>query len=434
MEEQIQALNREQDELRRRMTQESEARIRQMTEALHRIDASHVESIRRLREELMAEMQRNVEAIRRADQQSQAQRTRLLQQLQQLNRELQEEMDRLRQQQGRQQESGRAVAEQLLGRARAQAMAVEREPHQLFCPSQFEVLQEHLSTAVRMLEMKLYDTAAAMADAAWTEFELLGIQVRERQREWEQVYQIYEAIASGLYQAMEAFEAEPVLTPLGSFILEDDDRTYWSRDQYQPVRDSVAKAYRLVEGIRDAGSITDFLRTHTVAKGFVLNNQINSLRRLNEQLTAVTLCIRNELFYSDQRCQMAVRAGKLLKSMGYQVGEPKFRGDPEDLLDCCELTASINGVDMITLIFVPQREDGIVVRNICILVPDIRTLPNPNLIQGEAQALLEDLRQALAIQAVWYPPDSVQLPLVERQYKQQADAQLLTRKLERKYQ
>lgn len=416
------------------MTQESQARIRQMTEELRRLDASHTESIRRLREEVTAEMQRNVEAIRQASQQSQVQRTRLLQELQQMNWELQEEVDRLRRQQDRQQESGRAAAEQLLERAQAQAAAVDAEPHQLFCPSQFEVLQEHLFTAVRMLEMRLYDTAAAMADAAWTEFELLGIQVRERQREWEQVYHIYAAIASDMYQAMEAFEADAIQTPLGSFILGEGDRAYWSRDQYQPIRDSVAEAYRLVENIRNADSITAFLRTHTVLRGFAMNNQISTLCRLNEQLTAVTLCIRNELFYSDQRCQIAEKAGNLLHTMGYQVCQPRFRGDPEDLLDCCELTATINRIDTLTLMFVPQREDGIVVRNICILVPDIQTLPNPELIQGEAQELLKVLRQELAVQAVWYPTDSVQLPLVEQQFKRQADARQLARKLERKYQ
>lgn len=399
------------------------------------MDTTHMESIRRLREEITAEMERNVEAIRQADQQSQAQRTRMLQELQQMNRDLLEEVERLRRQQDRQQGSGRAAAEQLLRQAQAQARAVDVEPHQLFCPDQFDVLQEHLSAAVRMLEMGLYDTAAAMADAAWTEFELLGIQVRERQREWEQVYQIYDTLASGLYQAMETFEAEAVQTPLGSFVLEGGDRAYWSRDQYQPIRDRVTEAYRLVESVRNAGSITDFLRTHTVVRGFALNSQISTLRRLNEQLTAVTLCIRSELFYSDQRCQMAERAGVLLRTMGYQVCRLKFRGDPEDLLDCCELTATINGTDLLTLMFVPQREDGIVVRNICILVPDIQTLPNPELIQGEAQALLGALRQELAgLQAVWYPTDSVQLPLVEQQFKKQADARQLARKLERKYQ
>lgn len=435
LEEQIQNLNREQDELRRRMTQESQARIRQMAEELRRMDTSHMESIRRLREGITAEMQRNVEAIRQADQQSQAQRTRLFQELQQVNRELQEEVDRLRRQQDRQQESGRATAEQVLGRAQAQARAVDAEPHHLFCPSQFEVLQEHLSSAVCMLEMRLYDTAAAMADAVWTELELLGIQVRERQREWEQVYRIYDTIASSMYQAMETFETETIHTPLGSFALGDDDRAYWSRDQYQPIRDSVAEAYRLVENVRNADSITTFLRTHTVLQGFALNNQVSNLRRLNEQLTAVTLCIRSELFYSDQRCQMAEKAGNLLRTMGYQVGQPRFRGDPEDLLDCCELTATINGIDTLALTFVPQREDGIVVRNICILVPDIQTLPNPELIQREAQMLLGALRQELAgLQAVWYPTDSVQLPLVEQQFKRQADARQLARRLERKYQ
>lgn len=435
LEEQIQSLNREQDALRRRMTQESQARMRRMTEELRRLDASRAEDIRRLREEIAAEMRRNVDAIRRADQQSQAQRARLLQELQQVNRELQEEVDRLRQQQSHQQETGRAAAEQLLQRAQAQAGAVEQEPHVFFCPSRFEVLQEHLATAVHMLELELYDAASAMANAALTELELLEIEVRERQREWEQVYQVYDAIASGLYQAMKDFEAEKISTPLGTFVLEDEDRAYWSREQYGPIRERVAEAYRLVEGVREEGGVTAFLRTHTVLRGFSLNERISGLRRLNEELTAVTLCIRSELFYSDQRCRIAEQAEELLGTMGYQVWESKFHGDPEDLLDRYDLTVTINGIDTITLMFVPQREDGIVMRNICMLAPDVKTVPNPELIQGEAQTLIGVLQQTLVgLKAVWYPMDSMKLPAVERQFKQQPDARLLARKLERKYQ
>lgn len=435
LQEQIDSLNAEQNELRRRMTRDSQDRIRQMTEELRRIDASNAERIRRVREEIAAEMQRNVDTIRQADRQSQERRVRMLEELQRMNRELQEEVDRLRQEQTRQQRAGRDTAEHFLQRAKAQARAVEMEPHNFFCPSQFEVLQEHLSSAVRMLEMGLYDAASAMADAAWTELELLGIQVRERQWEWEQIYQIYDLIATGLYQAVTAFEEEAIQTPLGGFVLEDEDRAYWSREQYQPIRDKVAEAYRLVEDIRAAGSVTAYLRDYTALRGFALNNQINGLRRLNEQLTAATLCIRNELIYSDQRCQMAERAGALLGTMGYQVRESKFRGEPEDLLDCYDLTATINGIDMITLTFVPQREDGVVVRNICIVIPDVKTLPNPELIRGEAQALIEAVQQELAgIKVAWYPIDSMQLPAVERQFKRQPDAQQLARRLERKYQ
>lgn len=432
---QIDSLNAEQDELRRRMTRDSQERMWQMTEELRCIDASSVGRIRQMREEIAAEMQRNVDAIRRAGQQSQERRTRLFEQLQRTSRELQEEADRLRQEQTRRQEAGRGTAERLIQRARAQAGTVEAEPHNFFCPNQFEVLQEHLASAVRMLEMGLYDAASAMADAAWTELELLGIQVRERQWEWEQIYQIYDVIATGLYRAMTAFEAEAIQTPLGAFILEDEDRAYWSREQYQPIRNKVAEAYRLVEDIRAAGSVTAYLRSHTALRGFALNNQVNGLRRLNEQLTAATLCIRSELTYSDQRCQMAERMSVLLGAMGYQVRESKFRGEPEDLLDCYDLTVTINGIDMMTLTFVPQREDGVVVRNICIVAPNVKTLPNPELVRGEAQALIGAVQQELAgIKAAWYPADSMQLPAVEQQFKRQPDPQQLARKLERKYQ
>lgn len=418
------------------MEARNQTRLEQLSNELQRIERTQTEQLRRSREEIAAEMQRQIEELRRSDAASQAQRQRLVRELQEVNRTLEEEIAEFRRQEDARSGVRRETAERLCQQAEEQVRVVREMPHAFFCPGQLDICREHLASVQAMMRAGMFDAAAAVADAAQTELEILAVNIRENQREWMQVFEVYRRIAAGLRQTLVQFEEESVSTVYGAFRLTDEERAYWSGGSYQQVREEVFDACRMAEGVESAGGVTAYLNQGGGVKGFQLTQRINGLHRLSERLTAAISCIRSERIYSDQRYQMAEEAEKLLAAEGYQTVRSCFRGEPvEEPIDCYDLTMSLNGIDLIQFIFVPQREQGIVVRNLCLLTLDIRTVPNPQLVQNRAQDLIHALQGAFpGLAVVWYREGDRRIAETERQYNRPPDMMQLAKKLERKYQ
>lgn len=436
LERELTELSRRQEQERRSLESRNRVQLDQLRNEIRRIERTQTEQLRRAREEMAAEMQRQMEELRRSDAASQAQRQRLVRELQEVNRTLEEEIADLRRQEIARNDARRETAERLYRQAEEQARMVQETPHDFFCPGQLKICREHLASVQAMMRAGMFDAASAVADAAQTELEILAVNIWENQREWMQIYEVYRRIAADLRQTLARFEEESVSTVYGTFRLTDEERAYWSGGNYQRVREEVFNAYQMTEGVESAGSVTAYLNQGGGLKGFQLTQRINGLHRLSERLTAAISCIHSERIYSDQRYQMAEEAEKLLAAGGYRTMCSCFRGEPvEEPIDCYDLTVSLNGIDFIRLSFVPQREQGIVVRNLCLLTLDIRTVPDPQLVQARAQDMIHALQDAFpGLTAVWYRDGDRRIAETERQYNRPPDMMQLAKKLERKYQ
>ncbi len=405
-----------------------------MEDQLRRVEASRLETLRRVREEMAEELRRQAEELRSVNAAAQEERRQLLRQLQEANQALRAEIEETRRREENRSRAGREMAESAFRRASAQEEAVREMPHAFFCPGQFEIFQEQLESARRMLEKGMYDAAAATAAAAQTELELLAVNVQESRREWLEMYEVYSGVASGLYETMLRFEDSVIRTPYGEFRLEDGERDYWSRGTYREIREEILEAREIAERAGQAGSPAE--GREAFVKGFRLAREIDGLHRLSARLTAAISCIQSERIYSDLRCRMAETAEEFLTEEGYQVERSRFRGEPrEEPLDCYDLTVGLNGSDHIGLTFVPRREDGVAIGNVCVVTLDIRTIPDPRLIETRARDVIAGIRQAYpALPAVWYQGGDAQIAETERRYSQRPDVRLLARRLERKYQ
>ena len=155
-----------------------------------------------------------------------------------------------------------------------------------------------------------------------------------------------------------------------------------------------------------------------------------------DRFTAAASCIRSERFFSDERFALGEAAEKTLSDAGYRIVHSDFRGEPcPEPMDCYDLEATINGIDTVRLSFVPRREDGVAVRNVCILTVDSRTVPNPAVISqitDETRRMLQPVLRGTEI--VCFRSGETAAGQMEQRLNRAPDPALLARRLERKYQ
>ncbi|MBR0280955.1 MAG: hypothetical protein IJQ81_05090, partial [Oscillibacter sp.] len=145
----------EQERRRREIERNNQRQIdrlrRELEQAKRDMDASYAQKVRALSEELTARERRFQQELRRADEQAQARRAELLQALRDANEELRKEVEEIRRREFERTENGRTLARERTRYAEERAAAVERTPHEFFCPGQLNLFREHLDSVQSMI-------------------------------------------------------------------------------------------------------------------------------------------------------------------------------------------------------------------------------------------------------------------------------------------
>lgn len=443
----LEQINRNQEELRRRLEQECNARISQLKRELNRtiaenrnrMNSDFQQKINLLQQHITAEMQNHIEEVRRIEKEARKAREAKLRELEDLNESLKDELEEIKNRTNALAAYSQDQAQNLKRLAVEQKLAVQKLPHLFFHPGQMDVYEEHLNQVDTMLTASMYDAAAATAEAVLSELQIFEITLHEDQRNWEEQYEIYRSLVTALYDQISAFEKQDVRTRSGCFPpMPKTHLQYWSGGSYSEIRGQVLEAYQMIQTIEHANDLSAYLNQ---AKDGIRITQfygkINALHRLAEQVSAVITCIQSERYYSDERYEMANDAMEYLETQGYQILEEQsgFRLAPDgEPIDAYEVVATINGKDYLHLSFVPVRKDGVAVRNLCLVTVEMHTSFHEGLIKMIAEDTICALSKCPSqIQAEWNEQGITQLEKNENSIKLQPDMRWLAKKLERKY-
>ena len=446
LESDLDALRRQQEDTRRRIEKEQAQRAKELRAQMRReLEQSRAQTLlevdrrtNELQAQLFEQIQQQADELRAFDERAQRERQHLVEQLSQVNDELAAELDAIKRQEQQRTEAGRAMAEELAGEASRQRETVEALPHAFFCSGQLDVLTEHLSQVQTFLDQGMCEAASSTADMCLSELQILEINVRSLQHEWEDLFAEYRGQASMLHQLMEQFEANPVASPMDrqGFALLPEDRDDWSRGAYTPIHDEIEQAFELVRDVEEEG-VTAFLSAGTAPRGRQLVQAITGLHRLSDRLLAAITCIKNELYLSDGREMLGDFAESVLAEQGYTRVSAGYRDD--DPLESYVLELTLNRIDVLTLTFVPVRENGVAVRNTCLLSVDVTTTPGSGFVQQLAGNLADTLNEryrlaGLPLEVKWDGAGAMPMARVETQQKAVPDMRLFVRHIERKYQ
>lgn len=100
------------------------------------------------------------------------------------------------------------------------------------------------------------------------------------------------------------------------------------------------------------------------------------------------------------------------------------------------LDLTINGLDTLHIVFAPVREDGVAVRNVCLVSLRQQTIPGESFIRGIAQNVVSMLSKDFneRVRCLWDGKLANEMNQVEVQQKAVPDMRLLVKRIERKYQ
>ena len=439
-------INRELQDLRSELGRNGTATIQQLEQELQRtieenrirMNAEFQQRASLLRQQMLAEIQRQAEELRRVEKDARRKREETLRQLDALNQQLKQELEDIKSHTANLAAYSKEQALSRKREAEQQQEIVRKLPHAFFRPGQMEIYEEHLGQTDVMLNASMYDAAAATADAVLSELRIFEITLQEDKRNWLEMYQIYRRLIQALYDQIIAFEAQKVETRSGVFPpMPLQHMEYWSGNTYSAIRKQVMDAYEMIREIEGSDNVSEYLNTRGSIRISQFQSRIVAAHRLAEQLSAVLTCIQNERFYSDERYEMAGDAMSYLEEQGYQIMDEAcgFCKVPDgEPIDSYEVSATINGIDFLHLSFVPVRENGVTVRNICLVTVEMHSTFDSCLITGIAQKTINALKNCQRpIHAQWNSQGVEQLPQQESTIKQQPDMKRLARKLERKY-
>ena len=163
---------------------------------------------------------------------------------------------------------------------------------------------------------------------------------------------------------------------------------YWSSGKYLDFREKIMQELKNIECI-DQDGISNHLKKLKSSNSKGIFEKINEAEHWQDEMTAISSCIISERKLSDARWVYGQSISKSLEERGYCHIEKGFRNSVEVLiedgqngevpigtrpkenpLDCYRINASIHdkGIpDLMTISIFPVRQNGVAIRNECIV-------------------------------------------------------------------
>ena len=317
----------------------------------------------KLQKEHFAEIE---EAERRAKKEREKYRARM----EELARENRDELEKIRKAEAEREEKAHSACHAMMLETEEAKREAEAVPHEYFFPRQMPLFIEELSKGRGFLGQKMYEAAAAIISAAGLQMKTLKEKTLKRQEEWETMYARYKAMVIGMHRDLTAFRKKTFETKAGEFTLENDAvRDFWCAGAFIPTAEAVEKAYALVRGIEENGH-TAYLKAREPLSDYQVSKTIQEAEKLEKQLRAVMEVITAERTFSDERYVVGNRVADLYEEQGYEIDLCDFKDDnPLDVFEVIAMhrNAGGEGANDIRFTIIPERADGVVRRNRCII-------------------------------------------------------------------
>lgn len=420
----IRQLENQVRELRRQL-EESDQRLRNMRNEINRINSVQYEKLRReydrlleqktrqnaleyearlrqLQEEMAELNRKRAEAVRQALEQAQREQSSILNQLEEKNYELQATVERMQKTEREHTQVSASFSESMIRDAQEASKETSRVPHEFFFPHQFCIIQEHLNNASKLAGRQMFEAAAATADAARVEIELLRVKTDQKLSEWKELFDLYCEVVSRLHEGLESLLNTRLQTEAGLFSMDSGELDFWSQGLFTGLREQIMEAYRTVEEIEAVG-INEYLKHQTPITLFRLNQTLNKAMEMETRLEAVACCVRSERTFSDARYMAGQRIIDLLEAHGYtypvEAGFLKKNGE-ENPGDCYEILYVKGEVDELRISLIPVRRDGVCTGTRCLVRWTVRSVPDSVVVDLASEAIRDRLEGELGKQKI----------------------------------
>lgn len=436
------------DEKTKQLKRQYEASLRRK---LNETEESYSRRIREFQEQITEQTKKEyIELQRQAEEISRKQKEKI-KELQECNEELRECLKRIKKNTEVKDAAHRAAAIDITNEIKSSKTRVSNTPHEFFFSGEFEIINSHAVQINEEIDKGMYQAAVADAGSVIMEFDLLHTKVNQAYSEWLLAFRDYSRIINELMHRIDILEAHNLKTEAGTFILSEAELNFWSSGTYLPFKEKVRNSVKTINEIEKTG-ITNYLKTASNEKRKAIFSKVTEAHKWSDELSAITNCILCERMLSDERWVCAQLVSQMLLKLGYSEKLKKFR-IPDALLletdwypkgkkfsqnplDCFDLIETIQGEDNLQIIFVPVRENGVAVRNECIVTLFAKTLRDSELIADIINTTIrriQSLNKPIRVVGLTESENTQRLKTEEQKRKKQPDPQGQIRFIEKKY-
>ena len=373
-------------------------------------EKEYEKQLSRLRDEMAELDRRRVKEIHKALEEARKEQARLLKQLEDKNRELQAIIERMQKRQQHHEQVSSDYAVSMISRAQGAVSRASGYPHEFFFPNQFAIIREHLDKASELIEKQMYEAAAATADAARVEMELLLVKTQQQMDEWEELFSLYHESVRRLKQHLDRLLHIQLNTEAGTFTMNESEINFWSQGIFTELQAQITAAYRMIEEIEAVG-ITEYLKRQSPITIYRLNRTLNETEQMEFRMEAVDRCVCSERRMSDRRYVLAQMIIEVLERFGYipEPGTGFFRMQgAEDPKERYDILYCLRGVDELCISLVPVRTNGVCSGVRCFVKWTVRSVPDPMVVRqlsGTIQSRIMSVVQNLPIQIILDMPE-----------------------------
>lgn len=345
-----------------RRVREAEAAVlrvqEQAEEERRQLLAAQVDLRRQLQDVVSAcndALQQMQQSVSEALRDSEERHRREMDELEARSRRLEQQLSGERMRRERERSMAIMAARGALERAKSEMQTVRALPCEFFAAGHLDAIREQVRQAVKLCDEQMGQAAAALADAAATDAVVLGEQVRQANREWEQLFQVYRSRIETIGKEKEQFEQEPFGRETKP--ISHEDRSYWSYGLWEDCARQVDELTAYAANMDVSDRSTHPLKTSELIRA------LSDVGELEDRQQALIHCIRQERRYSDERFYAGRDMLEPLEEAGFGITDYGFVGD--EPIDSYEIVlgAFEAGVKDILVLINPVRQEGVVVRN-----------------------------------------------------------------------
>lgn len=417
-------------------------------------EAEYTKRIRELQETVQREMRAKYDSLRRDAEEIAAKQERKLAELSACNEELRTILNRMKTQTEMVEIVHKRQAEMLYEQLQEVKKVAESGPHEFFFRGEFDIIDAHGRQIPEEIKQEMYQAAAADASSVAMEFDLLKIKVEQALNEWMIAFRDYACTIKTIQAQLSFLETNTVETSAGTFRMKPEELDFWSCGTYLAFKEKVDASIKAVEEIERIGVI-EYLKKQSGRQRKEIFSKVKEAKKWEDELVGITNCILSERVLSDERWTLAKDIDLMLQKLGYQrvspgsgfriVDEgtaakewyPKQKMFQRNPMDCYDLLETIQGMDVLRITLVPVRENGVAVRNDCIISIDAKTMRDQEVTDSLVKVNEERIHQiykTLKIVCIQVGAEQIQHRTAEEQHrkKEPSPAELI-RTLEKKY-
>ena len=381
-------------EFKRRYEQELKRRTRETQE-------EYTRRIVKFQRDFTQETQRQIDSIKHQAEQVLRQQNEKLKELEDCNEELRGILRRMKESSEEADQIHSSYARELHKQVELCRNKTATYPHEFFFNGEFAIIDSHTCQISEEIRQKMYQAAVADANSLILEFQLLQAKVEQAYREWLAAFEDYRRIIYDLNNRIQMLEKYSLESSAGTFTMNVSELDFWSSNTYLPFKEKVLNAYSDIKEIEQKGVVA-YLKGLESPDRKGIFSKVAEVRAWIDEFTGISNCILSERLLSDDRWHRGQLVEKTLSQVGYKAEYKRFRKSPAPTniptkvnpMDCFDVIETIQGKDRLLITFCPVRQNGVVVRNECIVSAFPQTLCNSQFVNSVVRLTVQRIQQS----------------------------------------